>query len=88
MVKDYQQDNSDWQVDHLVILEKDSKILVAARQKDRCDLLFLIDGTTGDVYVRQPSGSWEALWGSESKSVIAHMVAARNRSTPTYFLRN
>lgn len=78
----------DWEIDHLVVLEKDGRILVAAKQQEASDLLFLIDQHTGEVYVHQPDGSWEKLWGTESRSVIAQMVAARNREVPIYSISN
>jgi len=74
----------DWEVDYLVILERDAKTLVAARNGDSCDLLFLVDEHTGDVYARQPDGSWDHIFGSDSRSVIAHMVAARNQNIPIF----
>ena len=76
--------NEGFEIEHLVVLEKHSRILVAAKQQDRCDLLFLIDEHSGDVYVHQPDGSWEHIFGTDSRTVISHMVAARNRNIPIY----
>ena len=85
MYEEYKYNNREnWEVDHLIVLEKGGRILVVARQGEISETLFLIDQHTGSVYVRQPDGSWESLWGTESRSVIAQFVAARNRDIPIY----
>jgi hypothetical protein len=75
--------NPEFQVDHLVMLEHENRVLVAAKTQDSCDLLFLVNSHTGDVYVRQDN-SWLHLFESESRSVIAHMLSARNQGIATY----
>ena len=77
------QENWEFEVDHLVMLEHDSRVLVAAKTAQSCDLLFLVNSHTGDVYVRQEN-SWLHLFESESRSVIAHMLSARNQGIATY----
>jgi len=56
----------------------------AAKEDDGCELLFCIDQHTGSVYVRQPDGCLDQIFGSESRGVIAQMVASRNRGIPVY----
>ncbi len=76
--------HENWEIDHLVMVESEGRIMVAAKEDDGCDLLFCVDQHTGSVYVRQPDGCWEQIFGTESRGVIAQYVAARNRGIPVY----
>ena len=72
--------------DHIVEFTQDSTVFAAARENGSGHLrLFLIINSTGNVYTRNGKiDSWEQLYGSSRATIIARVIAARNRRIPYY----
>jgi hypothetical protein len=74
------------EIDHIVDFVHDATVFAAARENGNGHMrIFLINEATGNVYTRNgKADSWERLYGSERDTVIARLVAARNRNVPVY----
>jgi hypothetical protein len=73
------------ELDHIVEFTKDHTVFAAARENGNGHLrIFLVNEETGNVYTRNGrADSWEQLTGSDHDTVIARIIAARNR-VPVY----
>ena len=74
------------EMDHIVEFIHDNTVFAAARENGNGHMrLFLINNTTGNVYTRNGrADSWERLFGSDRESILARIIAARNKNIPTY----
>ena len=77
---------SELEIDHLIDFTQDSTTFIAAKENDNGHFrVFLVDYTTGRVYIRNGlSNCWEELFDSERNIIISRLINARNRGIPVF----